>query len=124
MRRVICCTVILFFCLLLQAQDSTQRVSSKYLDAVKSKASDLSEKLDKKSEKALTQLQKQEDRIKRKLARLDSSKAIEVFGDAESKYTELKQKLENPSSLTQYIPYLDTLKTSLKFLEDNKGLLG
>jgi hypothetical protein len=85
---------------------------------------DVSEKLDKKSEKALSQLQKQEDKIRRKLSRLDSSKAKQVFGDAESKYTELKQKLEKPSSLTQYIPYLDTLKTSLKFLENNKVLLG
>jgi hypothetical protein len=62
--------------------------------------------------------------MRRKLSRIDSSKAKQVFGDAESKYTELEQKLDNPSSLTQYIPYLDTLKTSLKFLENNKALLG
>jgi hypothetical protein len=97
---------------------------SNYLSQVSSKLDGISDKLDKKSGKALSQLQKQEDKIRRKLSRLDSSKAKQVFGDAEQKYNELQQKLNNPSSLTQYIPYLDTLKTSLKFLENNKGLLG
>lgn len=108
-----------------QNEDVTQiKLPADYLSQVSGKLYDLTGKLDKKSSKALSELQKEEDRIKRKLSRLDSSKAKQIFGDAESKYNELKQKIDNPSSFTQYIPYLDTLKTSLKFLENNKALLG
>jgi hypothetical protein len=120
---------LLFFCLCVTSKAQTtdtvlHQLPANYLTQVSGKFDDVSEKLDKKSEKALVALQKQENKIRRKLSRLDSSKAKQVFGDAGSKYTELKQKLENPSSFTQYIPYLDTLKTSFKFLENSKALLG
>ena len=109
----------------LKAQDSALHcLPSGYLSAISKKSDDLNQKLDKKSDKALLQLQKQEEKIRRKLSRIDSSKAKELFSNAEEKYGALKNKIENPSALTQYIPYLDTLKTSLKFLENNKELLG
>lgn len=122
------CLILLFSAIITinaaNAQDSIlSALPSKYLTQLSSRVDGLKQKLDKKSEKALSQLQKQEENIKRKLSRLDSSKAKQVFGDAESKYKSLEQKLNNPSSLNQYIPYLDTLKTSLKFLENNKELL-
>jgi hypothetical protein len=107
-----------------QRADSLSSLPANYLSQLSGKLNDVSDKLDKKSSKALSQLQRQEEKIRRKLSRLDSSKAKQVFSDAEAKYKELEQKLNNPSSLTQYIPYLDTLKTSMKFLENNKELLG
>ena len=99
-------------------------LTANYLNVVSKKAGDIDQKLDKKSEKALAQLQKQEEKLRRKLYRLDSSKATVLFVNAEAKYGELKNKIENPSQLTQYIPYLDTVKTFFKFLENNKELLG
>ena len=99
-------------------------LTANYLNVVSKKAGDIDQKLDKKSEKALAQLQKQEEKLRRKLFRLDSSKAKELFVNAEAKYGELENKIKNPAKLTQYIPYLDTLKTSFKFLENNKELLG
>lgn len=104
----------------LSAQDSTsiEQVSKKYLDAVAVKAKSLEEKLDKKSEKALDQLQKQEAKLRGKLEKIDSVAAKNVFAGAENKYNLLAQKLKD-NKLRQYIPMLDSLSTSLKFLEAN-----
>ncbi len=61
--------------------------------------------------------------MRKKLSRLNSSKAKQVFASTQSRYDALQRKLENPGSASSYIPLLDTLKTSLKFLEQNKALL-
>ncbi|HEY6504254.1 MAG TPA: hypothetical protein VIZ28_09795 [Chitinophagaceae bacterium] len=75
------------------------------------------------SENAVQQIMKHEAKMKRKLAKIDSSKAKEVFGNAEQKYKDLQQKLQSKLSGKQYIPSLDTLSTSLKFLQQNPQLL-
>jgi CII-binding regulator of phage lambda lysogenization HflD len=102
-----------------QTSDSLTTLPSRYFNNISSKTSSLNQKLDKKSDKAIEQLSKREEKIRRKLERIDSNKAKEIFGDANQKYQQLQQKLCNPGKLTHYIPYLDTLKTSFKFLEQN-----
>ena len=97
--------------------------SSKYLDIVTNKANKLEQKLNKQSAKALRQLQKLEKRIGGKLAKLDSNKAKEVFGNSEQQYKELARRLEKGGTLQQYLPSLDSLSSSLKFLEQNEQLL-
>lgn len=109
------------------SQDSAQYknsgpVSSRYIQSVSKKSSELEQKLDKKSRKALTQLQKQEAKMKKKLVRIDSVAAKNVFVNAEDKYKDLEQRLTDPS-FKQYIPGLDTISTSLKFLQQNSELL-
>lgn len=94
-----------------------------YLDKVSGRISSIEQKLDKHTLKALTALEKQEQKMRSKLARLDSAKAKEVFNDIQEHYSSIKQKLEHPEGLTSYIPYFDTLKTSLKFLSQHKELL-
>src|SRR5688500_16049006 len=104
-----------------RAQDSSGiKLPADYLSQLSSRASELEGKLDKKTDKALAQLQRSEEKIRRKLSKLDSSKAKQVFDGAQEKYAGIKQKLSNPGKLSQYMPYLDTLKTSMKFLENNK----
>lgn len=107
----------------MDTMQSSQPVSSKYLDIASSKAGKLEDRLDKHTAKALQQWQKQEARIKRKLAKTDSAKAVAVFGNAKQQYEQLEQKLQSKASLQQYIPSLDTLSSSLKFLQQNPQLL-
>jgi hypothetical protein len=113
--------------LCVQAQEDTASVSSpissSYLEVVNKKAVSLEQKLDKQSEKIITQFLKQESKLKRKLARKDSTAAIAVFGDAKERYNKLQQKLASTEKLKQYIPSLDTLSTSLKFLEQHPQLM-
>jgi hypothetical protein len=95
----------------------------KYIDAVGDKAKSIEEKLNKKSEKALAQLKKQEGKIIKKLERIDSTAAKQLKENAMARYKELEEKLKNPGKLQQYIPYLDSLGTSLNFLTENSQLL-
>lgn len=121
MNRILILLILFSTVQNLSAQDSVQiakPISPNYIDAVAAKAKDLEEKLEKKSEKALDQLQKQETKLRSKLEKIDSIAAKNVFSGAENKYKELAQKLKD-SKLLQYIPQIDSLSTSLKFLEAN-----
>ena len=109
-----------------QAQDTaqqSQQLSPKYLEQVASKAGGLEQKMDKQTAKTLQQWQKQENKIKRKLAKTDSLKAVEIFGNAEEKYKQLEQKLQSKIPGKQYIASLDTVAVSLKFLQQNPQLM-
>ena len=121
MNRILKLLILFYAAQDLFAQDSvqiTRQISTGYIDAVAVKAKSLEEKLDKKSEKALNQLQKQEEKLRSKLEKIDSIAAKNAFAGAENKYKELAQKLKD-SKLRQYIPMIDSLSTSLKFLEAN-----
>jgi len=107
----------------LHCQDSLLKMPRGYLEKVSSKASQVETKLDNKSEKALRQIRKQEERIRRKLSKIDSTAAKNVFNTTKERYKQLEQKLKNPGKLGQYLPKLDTMATSLKFLEGNPQLL-
>src|SRR5438874_6959209 len=71
---------------------SSAAISQKYLNQVSTTTNKLEEKLDKKSAQALERMQKQEDRIRKKLAAIDSLKAKELFGNAEQQYKNLQAK--------------------------------
>ena len=106
-----------------KVKQETQSISSQYFTSVSLKAVQINTKLDKQTSKALQQFQKQEARIRRKLAKTDSLKAADIFGNAKQQYEQLEQRLQSTKSLQQYIPSLDTLGTSLKFLQQNPQLI-
>ena len=91
--------------------------------SVAGKAKKLEDKLVTKSMNVLDKLQRDEGKLYTKmLAGKDSliakSKLVEIKG----KYDELKNNLKNPTILSkekQYIPMLDSLNTTLKFLNAN-----
>lgn len=105
-----------------QTDSIDEKVPPKYFEQIAGKAGQLEQKLDKQSEKILSQFLKAEQKLQRKLAKKDSSKAKEVFGDPKQQYAQLQQKLSKTEKLQQYIPSLDTLGSSLKFLQENPGL--
>ncbi len=74
-----------------------------------------------KSEKYLRKFQKQEKELRRKLESVDSLTATEMFHDIDEKYNELKNKLRGSTPELKklnnnYIPLLDSIETSLNFL--------
>jgi hypothetical protein len=105
--------------------DSNQTViSSKYLSAVSSKTNSIDEKLTRKSEQVLRRLMKLEDKAQNKLMKTDSLKATQVFGNSKENYQQLQERLSaRISSRKSYIPSLDTLSSSLKFLQQSPALL-
>ena len=131
--RPVIILLLLTIPVLLQAQDTTAispRLSpdlysfrsDKYIHAVANNSASIEAKLDKKSAKALAQLKKQEDRIIRKLSKIDSSKAKELAVTAKARYEQLEAKLKNPGKLMNYVPGLDSLATSVNFLNSNSQL--
>ncbi len=108
------------------AQDSTGSSGSfigpEYLETIASQSNSLQTRLDKKSEKILSRFQDKERKILRKLERIDSSKAASLFSDLDEKYKQLDQKIQATQG-TVYIPKIDTMITSLKFLDQHPGLM-
>lgn len=92
----------------------------KYALTVGQKAARLEEKLVKKSAAVLSDLQRQEEKIySRMLAGKDSLLAKTKLSEVREKYSKLKEQLKHPAipgKARVYIAKLDSLNTSLKFL--------
>lgn len=114
-------------CLSQESPSAVDKISGfpdKFFAAVNKKASTLESKLDRQTEKYLQQLLKEEKKLRKKLKKGDSA-AAGLLDDAEEKYARLKKELELgiARGRGQYFPKLDTLKTSLKFLQQHSELL-
>ena len=114
----------------MQGLDSIQAIAqlpTRYLHKVNAKTDLLSRRMTRRSAKALRRLQHQEERMKARLMKIDSLAAHNLFtrsidslghlrdmvrGKA-ARVTQLKDKIPGG----QYIPYLDTLQGSLRFLD-------
>jgi hypothetical protein len=100
----------------------------KWSASVEKSLDKLQDKIIAKSEKTLHRLQKQEEKIYRKLTSKDSVLAKAKLAEVKEKYQALQDKIKNPapvvsSNVNQYLPKLDTLNTALKFLDQN-GVAG
>jgi len=123
--------ILFIFCSLNSSVKSQTKLDSllgkldpqKFAASVKKKAEKLEDKLVQKSMKMLEKMQQQEEKIyKKMLGGKDSLIAKAKFSELKDKYFTLKDKLKNPALLskaTTYLPKLDSLSTSLKFLDQN-----
>jgi hypothetical protein len=128
--------LLLFLTLVGNAQDSGSAVNkivnfpSSFFTKVNNKAAALEDRLTKQTEKYLHKLARKEARLKKKLYKIDSAAAKNCFvANPEQQYDALVQKLKsasgnNTNKLTgAYMPYIDSLKGTLSFLNANPGLL-
>lgn len=111
-------------------QDSTflfnkaKHFPSKFIDKVNAKAERLEEKVIAGSQKYLQRLAKREEKLKRKLARIDSATAASIFGNSKEHYEQLANKINATNNVQgQYVPFVDSLKVGLSFLQQNNNLL-
>lgn len=105
-----------------KADSVTATVSPKYIESIAATSANLERKLDKKSERVLAKLQKQEARMQKKLGKIDSSAAVRVFADAGARYKELESRISGRLGDT-YISKLDSFTTSLNFLDKTPQFL-
>lgn len=91
--------------------------------SIETTADRMQEKIVRKTATVLDKMQRQEEKIYRKLLNgKDSVLAKAKLNEVKEKYAALKRGLTAPAIATnvkQYIPRLDSLSTSLKFLEEN-----
>jgi hypothetical protein len=124
---------MLFACLTmtqsLSAQDSLDRILSihaRFIKSVDKKASRIENHLISTNERALKQLSKQESRLQKKLRKKDAVLAKQLFEHATVQYQSLQSDIANKANKftgrVEYIPFLDTITTSIRFLEKNKTL--
>lgn len=97
----------------------------KYSEIVANKSRKLEDKIVEKSAKVLSSMKKKESAIYKKMLKSkDSLFARNKLNEIEAKYAEVGSKLKNPALTNdpkQYIPGLDSLCTSLKFLSQHFG---
>jgi hypothetical protein len=103
-------------------------LSKKYVETVGERSEKLTSDLDKQTEKYLQNLQRQEASMQQKLSKIDSVASKNIFNGAQQKYQQLQGEIINKSQnllkgTGQYIPWLDTATTSLKFLANNNPLV-
>ena len=96
---------------------------------IQSKTDRLDEQLTRQTEKYLARLAKKEKKLQNKLYAKDSLAANNLFAGSQEKYLALEQKIKNVSEpgdkalSGEYLPYVDSLKGSLSFLQKNQKLL-
>jgi len=106
-----------------------------FLGKIQTRAAKLDEQLTKQTASYLQHMSKEETRLRRKMARLDSTdtagtrRSSTLFsGDPQKQYSSLLQKLKSDTSTVmkvmhgQYFPYADSLQGILKFLQANPQL--
>jgi hypothetical protein len=113
------------------SRKNLQQLPDKYFSQISGKSNHFEQKVNKRSQKALERLARQEKKMQARLAKIDSlaaknifSRSIDSMGNLQAR---LKQKAGkyDPSKLgASYTGYLDTLQNSLSFLKDAKSLGG
>lgn len=103
---------------------------SSFFKKVNKKTAKLEDGLTEQTEKYMQKLAKREGRIKKKLSKIDSAAAKNCFAaDPAQQYKALVQKLKTAPGKKSgelsgvYMPYIDSLKGSLSFLNSNPELL-
>lgn len=131
------CLLLLVTTQSLVAQDSLSTIDkiinfpTKFFQKINGRASRLERTLENTTEKYLKKLARQEARLKKKLSRIDSAASEKLFANSTSTYQQLLIDLKEKRSATDprnnsYVPFLDTLKTSMRFLQqaDRSNLAG
>lgn len=116
----------------IQDVNLTKNLTNHFVRDINSRVARLTEKVEEKALKTLEKFEKHEKKLQKKLAAKDSLSAANLFPSltqkaqkAENIYKQLAAELKVPSAsktLNEYIPQFDSLKTSLKFLNQPSAL--
>ena len=102
---------------------------SRLLGKLQSRTANLNQQLTQQTTKYLQKMQRREDRLRKKLSGVDSNAAKQLFANSQQQYAALMQKIKTDTGSKNmpltgtYMPYLDSLKGALGFLQKNPGLV-
>jgi len=111
--------------------DKVLNFPSRLFSGIQKKTASLDQQLTRQTEKYLQRLGRQEARLKKKIAKIDSAAAQRMFAaDPRQRYALLAAKLKGDTAGLRnnkfsgaYLPYVDSLQGSLSFLEKNPQLV-
>ena len=100
------------------------KLSRQYIASVGAKSDQAINDIDRQTQKYLDKLQRQEAKLQKKLAKIDSLAAHNIFANSADKYQQLQNDIKNKSEKLQrstgrYNSWLDTSLNSIKFLAAN-----
>jgi len=104
--------------------DALLNLPSRFFSRIQHKTSGLDEQLTRQTEKYLFRIQRREQRLYKKLYKVDSLGAKALFAGSTDRYTALGQKLASDSGGSslhlsgEYQAYTDSLQGMLKFMKD------
>jgi hypothetical protein len=99
------------------------QLPDKFLVQITKTSQAIQSKLDAQSARYLRISRRYEQKIKQRLTRRDSAAAKQLFGEEGFNLGQFQQAISQASGDPPYIPFLDTLQTSLRFLQQNPALL-
>lgn len=105
---------------------------SSFFNKINKQSASIEDRLTRQTEKYLQRLAKREKKLQRKLSKVDSNAAKQLFAGSEQQYAQLEKKIAGNASSAgnigrlsgEYLPGLDSIKTSLSFLQQNNALSG
>ena len=109
-----------------KAQANLSSLPNKWLAKLKGKYSGVNKNMAKENARMLKRMNKQELTLQKKLATKDSVAAKAEYASFQKKYARIKRlmadtslgKTKNISTLNTYLPGMDSLQTSMKFLKE------
>ncbi len=110
--------------------DKNAEFSTRIITKLNDRTTSLDDQLTNQTGKYLSRMAGEEAKLKNKLFKLDSAAASRLYANnPEQEYAALLQKLKtaiplsNPSMGPEYLPYVDSIKGGLSFLNKNPQLL-
>ena len=131
---LVCCAIFL-----MRSNAKSQETNSLYykilhfpdklFNQVEEKTTDVQDRLVKQTEKYLQRLSREEEKLRKKLAKKNFSAAEAIFGDAATQYSHFQNQIQNQAGKVdkfrnRYIPHLDSLQTAFRFLQQTDSLTG
>ncbi len=110
------------------AVDKPLAFPDKLITGLHKKTKTLNERLQQQTVRYLDRMRRREQKMRRQLMQVDSTAAKTLFDDAQDKYTALTDKAtrlsdQDPGAIRgEYLPYLDSLKGTLRFLDKHPQL--
>jgi hypothetical protein len=103
---------------------------SRLFSRIQAKTTALGNQLTQQTESYLSKMARREAKLQKKLARIDSAGAKQLFANSPATYAALEQKMRTDTGTSgtayrgEYNPYVDSLRTSLAFLAKNPAVAG
>jgi hypothetical protein len=130
MRKFTCFAILIIgICVSVYGQDSTDlnkvsELPASYYDNLTKKFDGLEGQVTSKTKKYLKKIEREENKMYKKLWKTDSTKAKELFGNVSDRYNSLESKATSKAnaldkSFRVYSGKLDSMETAIHFLEKN-----
>lgn len=138
MRKVLP-VVLLFLCInpeLSFSQNDSSTVGrvipipSRLFSRIQAKTADLDRRLTRQTEVYLEKMANREQKLQKKLSKIDPAAAEELFANSKAGYAALQRKIRSDTGTLvsavkgNYNPYVDSLRVSMDFLSKNPSLFG